>query len=263
MTIPHNILLEAIETSLYLLPELPGRVEWLHITGLRGRITAVSDFFANLVGAATLGSENVDQTIQQVFNLFTSQNKEFGWIIGPRSTPTDLAARLLRLGMELDVEMAGMALTDLSVPIPVNPEVHIREATPADLEPASRLLAPALGIGFDGAHVVTESLLLSPSRLHRRVYLAFLPKVDEPVAYASTVHLPDQPVAVLFCAATAEAYRGRGIYTSLVARRLADAQRDGAQAAVIQAVRQTSAPICSKLGFKELGELAWFNWFPA
>jgi N-acetylglutamate synthase-like GNAT family acetyltransferase len=262
MTISHNILLEAIETSLYLLPELPGRVEWLHIPGLRGRITAVSDFFANLVGAATLDNENADRTIQQVFNLFTSQNKEFGWIIGPRSTPTDLSARLLRLGMELDVEMAGMALTDLSVPIPINPEVRIREATPADLEPASRLLAPALGVGFDGAHVVTESLLLSPSRLHRRVYLAFLPKVDEPVAYASTVHLPDQTVAVLFCAATAEAYRGRGIYTSLVARRLADAQRDGAQAAVIQAVRQTSAPICSKLGFKELGELVWFNWFP-
>ena len=262
MTIPHNILLEVIETSLYLLPKLPDRVEWLHIPGLRGRITAVSDFFGNLVGAATLDSENVDQTIQQVFNLFTSQNKEFGWIIGPSSSPTDLTARLLRLGMELDVEMAGMVLTDLNVPIPVNPAVHIREATHADLEPASRLLAPALGIGFDGAHVVTESLLLSPSSLYRRVYLAFLPKVDEPVAYASTVYLPDQPIAVLYCAATAEAYRGYGIYTSLVARRLADARRDGVQAVVIQAVRQTSAPICSKLGFTELCSMEWYNWFP-
>jgi len=177
MGIGEDTLLDAIETSLYLLPELPGRVDWLSVPGMRGRITAGSDFFANLVGAATLDAQNADETIRQVYDLFAGQNKEFGWIVGPRSTPADLAGRLQGAGLEKIV-------------------------------------------------------------------------------------IPHQPIVVLFCAATLEAYRGQGVYTSLVARRLADAHSDGAQAAVIQAVRTTSAPICQKLGFVEMCGLEWYAWFP-
>ena len=76
------------------------------------------------------------------------------------------------------------------------------------------------------------------------------------------IYLPDQPIVVLYCAATLDAYRGRGVYTSLVARRLADAYRDGARAAVIQAVGSTSAPICQKLGFVEFCTMNWYIWEP-
>ncbi len=98
--------------------------------------------------------------------------------------------------------------------------------------------------------------------LRRRAYLAFLKDIPEPVAYASMIYLPDQPIVVLYCAATLEAYRGQGVYSSLVARRLADAYRYGARAAVIQAVRNTSAPICQKLGFVELLGMEWYIWEP-
>jgi N-acetylglutamate synthase-like GNAT family acetyltransferase len=69
------------------------------------------------------------------------------------------------------------------------------------------------------------------------------------------LYLPDQPIALLLSAATLPAFRGYGIYTSLVARRLADARQDGIDAAIIQAVRATSAPICRKLGFVEIAPL--------
>jgi len=262
MGIGEDTLLDAIETSLFLLPELPGRVDWLSVPGMRGRITAGSDFFANLVGAATLDVQNVDETIRQVYDLFAGQNKEFGWIVGPRSTPADLPRRLQDAGLEKIVDLAGMVLTDLSASLRTNPAVHVREATASDLEQASILLAPALGISAEGARIVTEALLLGRGTIQTRVYLAFLEAVDGPVAYASTIYIPHQPIVVLFCAATLEAYRGQGVYTSLVARRLADAHSDGAQAAVIQAVRSTSAPICQKLGFVELCGLEWYAWFP-
>jgi hypothetical protein len=48
-----------------------------------------------------------------------------------------------------------------------------------------------------------------------------------------------------------------------VAHRLADARTFGAEAAVIQAVRNTSAPICERLGFVELGGFEFFEWQPA
>jgi predicted GNAT family acetyltransferase len=55
-------------------------------------------------------------------------------------------------------------------------------------------------------------------------------------------------------------HRGRGIYSALVAKRLADARADGRSAAVIQAVRSTSAPICAKLGFREVCALEFYAW---
>ncbi len=54
----------------------------------------------------------------------------------------------------------------------------------------------------------------------------------------------------------------RGICTALVARRLADARAAGAEAAVIQAVRGTSAPVCANLGFKEILPLEFYAWVP-
>ena len=84
--------------------------------------------------------------------------------------------------------------------------------------------------------------------------------MDYPVATAGMLYMPDLPIALLLSSATLPDFRGYGIYTSLMARRLADARQDGIEAAVIQAVRATSAPICRKLGFVEIdadGAVCW------
>ncbi len=254
-------LLDAIETSPFLLPELPGQVEWLSIPGLRGRITPASDHFANFVGASTLTSDNADETIRRVFDIFCPQRKAFAWQVGPLSTPDDLGERLMRAGLFKMFEEAGMVLNDLRTPIRINPAVHIREATVADSEIASQVLAPALEVDHGGARAVTASLLQGQG-IEKHVYLAFLDGVESPVGYAASIYVPSQPIVLLFCAATLSQYRGHGIYKSLVARRIQDAARDGMQAAIIQAVRTSSAPICARLGFAELGGLAWYGWSP-
>jgi N-acetylglutamate synthase-like GNAT family acetyltransferase len=89
----------------------------------------------------------------------------------------------------------------------------------------------------------------------RRVYLAYVEGVDYPVATAGMLYMPNLPIALLLSSATLPDFRGYGIYTSLTARRLADAHQDGIEAAVIQAVRATSAPICRKLGFVEIAPM--------
>jgi len=251
-----DLLLNAIETSLFYLPELPGKIDWLRLPGLIGHVSVASDFFTSSVGASTLEAEAINPTIAHLDKLFNG--REWGWVVGPKSTPGDLRTRLETAGLENWVEMAGMALTDLKVPIENNPVVSVREMAPVDLETASHLLAQALNISEEGARLATEALLFSQMPIQRRVYLAYLAGVDGPVGYASLIHLPGQPIVVLWCAATLEQHRRKGVYQSLVARRLADAYRDGARAAVIQAVRDTSAPICRKLGFVELCGLDWY-----
>ena len=76
-------LLYALETSAFLVPELPERVARLDVPGIQGRITADSDPFANLVGAATLDEGNADETIRQVCEIYAGWNKEFGWLVSP------------------------------------------------------------------------------------------------------------------------------------------------------------------------------------
>ncbi len=262
MTISQNDLLEAVDSGMFLLPKLPGRVEWLDIPGIQGRSINGSDAFVSLTGVARLTTENADGVIRHVYDRYTNRKQGFGWIVGPLTTPVDLGERLSRLGMEKVLELAGMANTRLDVPIPVNPAVTIREVSVDDLEIAVPLLSEAIGFTPEGARATVEALALGPSPLRRRAYLAYLPDDPDPVAYASLINFPNQPIVELYCAATLERARGQGVYTGLVARRLADAYRDGARAAVIQAVRTSSAPICQKLGFEELGGLDWYIWEP-
>jgi N-acetylglutamate synthase-like GNAT family acetyltransferase len=61
-------------------------------------------------------------------------------------------------------------------------------------------------------------------------------------------------------AATLTAYRGQGVYTALMAQRLADARAMGMEAAILQADRTTSAPICANLGFEEVCSIDLYAW---
>jgi GNAT superfamily N-acetyltransferase len=95
------------------------------------------------------------------------------------------------------------------------------------------------------------------------LYFAYLPDDDEPVAFALTFFIPGTKIVVLQGAGTLQEHRGQGIYSTLVAHRLADARERGIEAAVIQAVRGTSAPIAAKIGFEELCTLGIYVWDPA
>jgi N-acetylglutamate synthase-like GNAT family acetyltransferase len=71
---------------------------------------------------------------------------------------------------------------------------------------------------------------------------------------------PKSTVAVMQGAATLNAYRGKGVYTALMAKRLADARDMGLEAAILQADRTTSAPICANLGFEEVCNIDLYAW---
>jgi hypothetical protein len=258
----NSSLQDALEGSIFLLPELTGKVESLAIPGVTGRITPSSDCLLNLVGSADLDSLVADATILQVYNLFSAQQKEFGWIVGPGSKPTNLAKRLRNTGLIKIEEWAGMVLTDLPTQIPENPNVRVVEVGLDQLDEAGRLLGPAMEISVEGGRIIIEAMLLSPVKTKRRVYLAFWKDEEDPVACATLVHLPNQPIALLFCAGTLGEYRQRGIYRSLVRRRLIDAYQGGARAVIIQAAKNSSAPICKRLGFRQVCSMEWYAWFP-
>ncbi len=260
MTLAEDTLIAAVESSLQVYPPVSGLSEDLGIKGVRGRVTDLSHPLANLVGMADIAPEDVDATLKMVRNRYSRGRKAYGWVTGPLTRPRDLGARLVASGLVKADEMAGMVLTDLALPIAVDPKIEIREATLHEAQAASEMMARAYGMPEEVARFFNVMLAMTDSKVQNRGYFAYLDGGSDPVAWSYLVYLPDSPIVLLGGAATVPEHRGRGIYSALVAKRLADARADGRSAAVIQAVRSTSAPICAKLGFREVCGLEFYAW---
>jgi GNAT superfamily N-acetyltransferase len=260
VTVAEDTLIAAIESSLQVYPPVSGLSEDLAVKGVRGRVTDLSHPLANLVGMADIAPDDVDAILKMVRNRYSRGRKAYGWVTGPLTRPHDLGARLVASGLAKEDEMAGMVLTDLAVPIAVDPKIEIREATLHEAQAASEMMARAYGMPEEVARFFNVMLAMTGSKVQNRGYFAYLDGGTDPVAWSYLVYLPDSPIVLLGGAATVPEHRGRGIYSALVAKRLADARADGRTAAVIQAVRSTSAPICAKLGFREVCGLEFYAW---
>jgi hypothetical protein len=254
-TVVERGLVEAIESTLFMFPAVAGLTQDLGIAGLRGRITKVSHPIANLCGDARFSEREADTLIEKVRQRYGPL--DFGWVTGPSTRPVDLPRRLEGAGIAHAESIAGMSLTDLSTPIAVNPAVRVKEAPTKDMLAQSEWMGRAYGLPIDVMRIFNQILAASADRFNTRGYFGYLDGAT-PVAWSFLAYLPDSPTVLLGGAATLEEFRGNGLYSALVARRVADARADGRTAAVIQADRRTSAPICAKLGFRQLCDLEIF-----
>ena len=244
-------LLCAIEGSLLAYAEAP-RFEWLDLPGLQGRALRGSQHpLYNIVGVAKCAAADADAALAKARTFFAERGEVFGFTVGPLSRPDDWRARLGKAGFSLALATAGMIRTDLSAPIRRNPAVRVRRATRADI--------PALCVVYSEGYPIpaplVEPFLEWVWALGGEHYLAWLEGHDEPVTAANMFPFPGTKTLVLQGAATLPEFRGRGLYTSILAQRVADAAALGMTAAILQADRATSASICAKLGFREAAAL--------
>ena len=123
-TVVERDLVEAIESTLFIYPSVPGLLQDLGIPGLRGRITKLSHPLANLCGDARFSQREAESMIEKVRQRYG--DLAFGWLTGPSTRPVDLPARLEAAGLQHADSIAGMALTDLAQPIDVNPKARVR-----------------------------------------------------------------------------------------------------------------------------------------
>jgi hypothetical protein len=257
-TVVERDLVDAIESTLFLYPAVPGLVQDLGIPGLRGRLTKIAHPVANLAGNAMFSEREADALIAKVRHRYGQI--PFGWVTGPSTRPADLPRRLEAAGFAHAESLSGMALTDLSTALEVNPRARVWEATLDEARAQNEMMARAYGLPTEVMSLFNELLGATADRIRSRWYFAGLD--DEPVAWSYLTYLPESPIVLLGGAGTLEEHRGHGLYTALVAKRLADARSDGRTTAVVQADRKTSAPICAKLGFREVCALEIFATAP-
>lgn len=229
--------------------EVPGLTENLDFPGLKGvRSKKIRNSFANTVGGSKLTEYNVEETIDLVFKAFG--DIPFSWSVGPKNTPSYLGILLFARGMVKGESSVGMVLEDFDIPITVNSIVDVIPVSKETVIENASLLANMYGMGL------TDEVILASVHAYKKnqFYFAYLGGSTIIVGWTNLVFIPETTKVLLGGSATHPDWRGRNIYKTMVTQRLKDARAAGANAALIQAVKSTSAPICTRLGFKEFGE---------
>ncbi|MGP6219779.1 hypothetical protein [Caldiplasma sukawensis] len=235
----------------------PDELEPLGIENVTGRISNLDSFAINCVGNANIPEEKAEGMIEKVISRYYERRKNFTWLVGPSSSPHFLGKILERKGLVKipQVCMAGMYAEINEMNIKSNTEVRIEKKPTSKLSEYVNLMSMAYGFGETEDGFKIRSKLIANSGDGGEVYLAFLGDSDTPVAYGVSVYYRKEKILIMQGSGTKKEFRGKGIYTSLVAARISDARKMGIEIAVIQAIKSTSMPICKNLGFKIISDI--------
>ena len=246
-----DVIVEAIERTGYLLPEIPGKLEYVSLDGVMACITPYDSAQGNCVCRARLDEPGADEAIRKIIEYYRSMNRGFCWLVGPLSTPADLGQRLIEAGLRKVNDMTGMYLTDLDNIPTASPAIKVVEMDLSEPGGAIEIMSRGFSTSMEMSNHIHDRFYLSRGQLRTRLYVAHAPGRTEPGCFGSLSYYPDLPLALLCGAATIPGQRRGGLYKAVLVRRLEDARRDGLEAVAVLADSRTSAPICRRVGFLE------------
>ena len=207
----------------------------------------------SMVIYSSLTADNAAEVIQAEVAYFESIGHDFEWKVYDHDTPPDLRQRLQAFGFEIGEQEAVMALDLNEAPDvllqPIKHEVR-RITDPAQIEDivsVQQQVWPDEDFTTWLAHELQGNLQHNGQNIS--IYAAYAD--GQPVSSAWITYHQGSQFAGLWGGATLPAYRGRGIYTALIAARLQEARQRGVRYLTIDA-SPMSRPIVQKHGFKFL-----------
>lgn len=207
-----------------------------------------------------LDSTTADAVIREQIAYFRSINQSFAWKVCSGDQPSDLIERLRAHGCVIDEVEAVMVLdlaeTPTALQAPISADVRaITKRT--DLRD---VIAVEHTVWNQNCDWITERLgdhLDIPGYLN--VYVAY---IDERPASAGWIYFSEQSqFASLWGGSTIAEYRGRGLYTALLAARIQAAIRRGYRYVTIDA-GPMSRPIVARHGFHVIAHACDCTWEP-
>ncbi len=212
----------------------------------------------NFISYSRIDEYNADEAIDEQIAYFSQYDQPFTWKVYDHDMPKDLKERLVQRGATPDDTDAVMVL-DLAEPpsaLLESEDIPITEITTRqDLNAVITILEEVWGGSFAW---VTDRLgghLEIPGYLN--VYVAAI--ADQPIAVGWVYFHEASQFASLWGGSTVEAFRGRGLYTALLARRVHEAIQRGYRYLVID-TSPMSRPIVEKNGFQLLTFAQDYEW---
>lgn len=209
-----------------------------------------------------LGKGNADSAIQECIEYYTKKQCDFEWKYFDYDSPKDLPERLLKHGFTPEEPEAVMILDINKAPkrLLETPKFDVRRASTLDqLNDADTVQAAVWQDEPRQKASERVKVMWDENPDSVSLYIAYVD--DKPVSFGR-IEFPqgDNPFASIWAGATLPAYRGRGIYTSVVAARLQEAKRRRRKYLTVDAKPDTSMPILQKLGFTKIAEATAYNW---
>jgi GNAT superfamily N-acetyltransferase len=201
-----------------------------------------------LVMRPNLAEDAADARIDAVLEALQPARRSIWWMFGDTVRPADLGDRLVARGFRRVITWDGLALTDLSVAFPVNPAVVVEPFSLDNLQEVVAAYEPDDPVARQVRVEAGERYFALP----RPESLTLIGRLDGVVASVVVLRLDPTGIAYLRNAFTLPAYRGRGVYLTMIEARLKIAREAGCTAAVVQAQVQSSSPILRKRGFERV-----------
>jgi GNAT superfamily N-acetyltransferase len=216
------------------------------------------------VGYRDLGglrTTDLDDLIARTCAYYAGVGQAFEWKTHAHDEPADLTARLLAAGFvaeQTETIVIGQVERIAADPV-LPPGVTVRPAAePDDLYRIAATKGEAFGEDWSWlAEDLAARLAADPEAM-----TVLLAEADGAViSSAWVVFNPDGVFAGLWGGSTAPAWRGRGIYRALVARRAQLADERGFRFVQVDAL-ETSRPILERLGFVAVTRTTPYVWTP-
>lgn len=220
--------------------------------------TAIPIFRFNGVIATHFPEAEADERIRAVQAELRARGRPFGWVVGPASKPSDLAARLAKHGPRhaLDLRLMAVELEALAELPNSPPDLSMEKV--ADGE-ALKVWVETMAAGFEDPawevpHILKMegALGLGPEQ-PRTHYLGR--SAGQPAA--TSYRFLDGETAGIYNVATLRAYRGRGIGSVMTVGPLLEAREMGYRLGTLLSTPR-GLGVYRKLGFKDFGALAVF-----
>jgi GNAT superfamily N-acetyltransferase len=206
-----------------------------------------------------LDEKTVDRAIQEQTDHFESIDQDFEWKVYDYDTPADLKDRLAHHGFDVDEAEAIMMLDMGHVPeILRRPATHrVKRITePEDVGQVIEVEQAVWGESFAWlGRYLTEALTGQPDRMS--VFIVCVRGQGASVGW--TYYPPGSRFASLWGGSTLESFRGRGLYTTLLATRVQEARARKVQYLTVDA-NTMSQPILEKYGFTRIAEASACTW---
>jgi GNAT superfamily N-acetyltransferase len=201
--------------------------------------------------------EEIDHVIEAEIARFSALGRNFEWKVYDHDSPSDLRQRLTTRGFQVGPAEAFLVLPIQEDLPPTNSSVDVRRVE--TLEQFEDYLAVEQSVWpADDGIGRTESRRRFIEHPNLEGY--YVGYADgKPVASGRVMLRDGSRFAGLFGAGTLEAFRGRGIYSALIAARAAEARARGADYITADAL-PTSRPILERRGFRCLSHTYPCTW---
>jgi GNAT superfamily N-acetyltransferase len=206
----------------------------------------------NAVVWSDLTADDADATIHAQIQRFEPVSRDWEWKYYSYDQPVDLPRRLISAGLIPDEAEALLVadIADLDLDVAPPPGV---ELVPVRTEADAAALVRVHDTVFGGDHSVIGTAILAGLRTEPHAVEAVLAVANGTPISAGRVEFPEErEFATIWGGGTLPAWRGRGVFRSLVAYRARLAKERGYRYLQVDA-SPDSRPILRRLGFAELG----------